>query len=187
MVTGQEWGAHGPEHGWKRGPVARASRRERKRPHMVYIDGEKRMSQVAAVRATVLGLIQEILRAGPGCEAGMTRDRRNQSASSPVRVPAGTGSSAVGKVTLTQSLLEPAPSPERVEPGAPATADAPTVQRKLDHDASEPSASAAAPRPSYDLASLFGRATREPAVPVQRQASSPSEPAAVSQIAAQGV
>ena len=154
---------------------------------MIYIDSEKRMSQVAADRASMLGLIQEILRAGTGREAGMTRDRRSQSASSPVRVPAGTGSSAVGKVTLTQSLLEPAPTPERVEPGAPATADAPTVQRKLDHDASEPSASAAAPRSSYDLASLFGRPTGEPVVPVQRQASSPSGSAAVPQIAAQGV
>lgn len=117
----------------------------------------------------------------------MTRDRRNQSDSPPVRVPAGTGSPAVGKLTLTQSLLEPTRAPEHVEPGAPATADAPTVQRKLDHGASEPSASAVAPRPSYDLASLFGRSTREPLVPVQRKASSASEPTAVSQIAAQGV
>ncbi len=154
---------------------------------MIYIDGEKRMSQMAADTATVLGLIQEILRAGTGHEVGMSRDRRDQSASTPVHVPAGTGSSAVGKVTLTQSLLEPARAPERVGSSALAPADAPTVQRKLDHDASEPSASAAASRPSYDLASLFGRPTREPVVPVQRQASSPSEPTAVSQIAAQGV
>ncbi len=153
---------------------------------MIYIDGENRMSQVAAGRATVLGLIQEIPRVGTGREAGMSRDRRNQSDSPPVRVSAGTGSS-VGKVTLTQSLLEPPQAPERLGPGAPATADASTVQRKLDRDAGERSASAAAPQPSYDLASLFGRATDEPAVPVQRQASSPSEPAAVSQIAAQGV
>ena len=117
----------------------------------------------------------------------MSRDRRNQSDSLPVRVPAETGSSGVGKVTLTQSLAEPAPAPARGEPGAPVTTDATAVQRKVDPSRGEPAASAAAPRPSYDLSSLFGRAPREPAVPVQRQASSPSEPAAVSQIAAQGV
>src|SRR3954468_23388958 len=103
----------------------------------------------------------------------MSRDRRNQSDSPPARVPPGTGSSAVGKVTLTQSLVEPARAPERGEPGALATADASTVQRKVDPGGVEPAASATAPRPSYDLASFFGRATREPVAPVQRQASLP--------------
>src|SRR5262249_58320794 len=94
-------------------------RRERKRPHMIYIESEKRRSPVAADWATVLRLIQGIPRAGTGREAGMSRDRRNQSDSPPVRVPAGTGSSAVGKVTLTQSLVEPAPAPRRGGPAAP--------------------------------------------------------------------
>jgi hypothetical protein len=142
---------------------------------MIYIDGETRMSQVAAVRVTVSGLIHELLRAGTGREAGMSRDQRTQSDSISVRVPAGTGSTATGKVTLTQP---------RVELGASATADAPTVQRKLAQDASEPPANAATPRPSSGLASLFGRPRREAVVPVQRQASSPSEPAAVSQVPA---
>jgi hypothetical protein len=116
----------------------------------------------------------------------MSRDRRGEpqqatSASSPT-----TASGAVGKTTLTQSLVAAAPPP-RGE-AVPAGAGPATVQCK--DDAAEPSMRATNQHRVHDLAALFGRPMPAGDAPVQRSATprSPNADApAAPEIAARGV
>ena len=112
----------------------------------------------------------------------MTRDRRSELQPAAPGRPTAATPPTVGKVTLTQLLLEPVPVPGGLGAGGPAAPGAAAVQRKPGGQARDPSTGAAGQHGAHHIAALFGRPPTSGASPVQ-----PATTEATADTAAPGV